>query len=228
MRILRCLPVLLLLQGCVSDDARVGVGAEASRPGPAWAFFEPAPADVWTRKIDDWQVRQRHDAPIHDDREAIDRTLVSEYALLRDKSDAFQLRERRALASRIVAFSQAEARRHFNWDPETDLEDDPWPTSLELYAQNGDDCDGLDLIAYDLLRAFRFPEEELFRVVVRRDHDGANHMATLWFESRDDPWVLDATGAITRRMRRFSELPGWTPIRVFDEDEVFEVRPVER
>jgi len=134
---------------------------------------------------------------------------------------AFERAERRALAARITAYAQAEARRHFRWDPETGLADDPWPTSLELYAQNGDDCDGLDLIAYDLLLAFGFPEEQLYRVVVRRDRDGANHMATLWFETPDNPWLIDATGAISRRLRRVSELPGWTPVRVVDENELY-------
>jgi len=48
-------------------------------------------------------------------------------------------------------------------------------------------------------------------------------MATLWFETPDNPWLIDATGAISRRLRRVSELPGWTPVRVFDENELYGV-----
>ena len=38
---------------------------------------------------------------------------------------------------------------------------------------------------------------------------------------------VTATAAITRPLRRLSELRGWTPLRVFDEDELYgvSVRP---
>ncbi len=65
----------------------------------------------------------------------------------------------------------------------------------------------------------------VYRAIVRRDRDRANHMVTLWFEDADDPWVLDATGAMTMKMRRFSELPGWTPTKMFNELEQFRVVP---
>ncbi|MBW2315488.1 MAG: hypothetical protein JRH10_15010 [Deltaproteobacteria bacterium] len=212
-------PLLVLVAGCAFGPS---TPEEAAARSP-WAFFESAPDDLWASKITDWQLRQRRDAPVLAASPDEARRLPPDWALLREKSLAFEQRERRALAKRIAKFSQDEARSHFRWDPDTNLADDPWPTSLELYAQNGDDCDGLDLIAYDLLLAFGFSEAELFRVVVRRDRDGAHHMATLWFEDPHDPWIIDATGAISRFVRRFSELPGWTPLRVFDEDEIFGV-----
>ena len=194
---------------------------------PAWNFFGPAPsADVWAIKIEDWQGRQRAERPALAAREQPRVLHPAEHALLLAKSDAFRQRERRSLATRITAFSQAEARRHYRWDPETDLADDPWPTSLELYQRDGDDCDGLDLIAYDLLLEFGFPAGELYRVILRRDRDGAHHMATLWFERPDDPWLIDATGAISRRMARFSHLRGWTPVRMFGERGQWTVAPL--
>ena len=49
-------------------------------------------------------------------------------------------------------------------------------------------------------------------------------MVTLWFEELDDPWVIDPTGAMTSGMPRMSDLPDWTPIKVFSEDEEFTVR----
>ena len=59
---------------------------------------------------------------------------------------------------------------------------------------------------------------------MRRDRDGAFHMVTLWFEDGDDPWVLDATGAMTLSMRRFSDIPiGWTPLVMFNETDRFVV-----
>jgi len=216
-----------LARGGAALLAALALGCALPQASPeartTWAWFEAPPDDVWTGKITDWQARQQRDAPAlaAEPREA--RLLPPRWALLREKALSFEARERRALAARIAKFAQESARSHFRWDPKTDLAADPWPTSLELYRQNGDDCDGLDLIAYDLLVAFGFPEDELYRVVIQRDRDGANHMATLWFEDPRDPWLIDATGAITRFFVRFSELPGWTPLRLFDEDEVYDV-----
>ncbi len=49
-------------------------------------------------------------------------------------------------------------------------------------------------------------------------------MVTLWFEDREDPWVIDATGAMTLEMRKFSDLPpGWLPRMMFNENEAYNV-----
>lgn len=226
-RLASCTVPLLASLACAgaSDVPRKALGLA---PGASWDFFAASPDDVWSDKIVDWQRRQRaQGTALADPERPAPRNVLraADYALLVDQSDAFLVRERRALAGRILAFSLKEARRHFKWDPATDLAGDPWPTSRELYARNGDDCDGLDLIAYDLLVAFGFPKDALYRVVVRRERDGAHHMATLWFDDRDDPFVVDATGAISRRLVRFSTLRGWTPLRVFDEDERYGVAP---
>ena len=58
----------------------------------------------------------------------------------------------------------------------------------------------------------------------RRDRDRANHMVTLWCEDRDDPWVIDPTGAMTTGMPRMSELPNWVPLKVFGETAVYTVK----
>ena len=49
-------------------------------------------------------------------------------------------------------------------------------------------------------------------------------MVTLWFETPDDPWVIDPTGAMTRGMPRLSEVPGWAPLKVFDDSREFTPR----
>jgi hypothetical protein len=48
-------------------------------------------------------------------------------------------------------------------------------------------------------------------------------MVTLWFEDSNDPWVLDPTATITRRLQKLSELRGWVPLKVFSEDREFTV-----
>mgnify|MGYP000135533057 CR=1 FL=1 len=198
-----------------------------SAPGESgFAFFsEPRrQTDPWFEKVREWQVRERNDRPD---------TSFPEPATLRRKRQSGQLRikmgrwettERLAMARRVADWAQGEARRHYRFDPPTDAASDPWPTTKDLLETNGDDCDGLDLIAYELLRQFGFPPEQLFRAVVRRNRDGANHMVTLWFDEDEDPWVIDSIGAMTFKVRRFSELPGWTPTAVFNEREQYTPR----
>jgi hypothetical protein len=195
--------------------------ATAGAPGGRFHFFEEAAAgegDPWFVKVEQWQVRERRDRPA----ETLANPAEIQQAglhtgLLRVKMGRFEREERLALAKRMAAWAQEEARRHYKFDPPTDVANDPWPTTKDLLDRNGDDCDGLDLITYKLMREFGFPAEQLFRAIVKRERDGANHMVTLWFDDPADPWVIDATGAVTLTVRRFSQLPGWRPIKVFDE-----------
>ena len=87
------------------------------------------------------------------------------------------------------------------------------------FAQGGDDCDGLDLLTFVLLRRLGFEESEIYRSIVVERRTGQHHMVTLWFdtESRENPYVLDPTGVVTDRMVRLSEVPSWDPIELFDE-----------
>jgi hypothetical protein len=201
--------------------------ATAAPPAERYRFFGPPEpeADPWYEKIEGWQERERLDLP--------ETTLAGSEAvreagpysgLLSVKMGRWQTAERIEMARRIAEWAQAESRRHYRFDPPTSQADDPWPTTKDLLETNGDDCDGLDLIAYNLMRDFGFPPEELFRAIVRRERDRANHMVTLWFEDPDDPWVVDSIGAVTTRVRRFSDLEGWTPTKVFNEHEQFTPR----
>jgi hypothetical protein len=49
-------------------------------------------------------------------------------------------------------------------------------------------------------------------------------MVTFWFESPDDPWVIDPTGAMTAGMPHMSDLPNWVPLKVFSETVEYSVR----
>ena len=193
-------------------------------------FSEPERDDSWFDKIEDWQRRELSDAPEsalaspglpNGKPPARIRLADRETTTLRRKYVVESAEERRHTAQRFMTWSQLMAREHYRKD--TDETADPWPTTAELLEQGGDDCDGLDLLAYSLLRDFGFERNELFRAIVRRDRDRANHMVTLWFEDREDPWVIDATGAISLGLKRMSELDGWTPTRVFNEYHQFTV-----
>ena len=208
-----------LLAGCASTWP-------ATRGDLEFSFFNEVSAetDPWVAKISDWQLRERRDRPDTELANAETQLAKPHSALLRVQMGQWETRERVAMARKITLWTQAVARRHYRFDPPTDAASDPWPTTKDLLDTNGDDCDGLDLIAYELLLQFGFPPDELYRAIVKRNRDGANHMVTLWFDRSDDPWVVDATGAVSLRLRRFSELPGWTPTALFNERDQFTPR----
>ena len=196
----------------------------ASRP-KTWTtykfFVDAEPGDVWFDKVRDWQVREVEGRAADAERRARGADATGS---LRTSFLQFAGEERRKLAQRFVAWAQEQAMIYYRFDAQQNLAGDEWPTSHDLFEQNGDDCDGLDLISYNLLLELGFPEPEIYRAVIRRDYDGEFHMVTFWFESQDDPWVLDTTGAMSLRMRHLSELPGWTPAVIFNAQTHYTVR----
>lgn len=186
-------------------------------------FAEPAPNDAWSRKIQSWQVRERGDHERGLSPVSGHPTVSTDNAgsgALRAKYEAFRGDRKRALARELAEWIQQQAREHYVEDGPVDH----WATLQETFEQNGDDCDGLELLTYHLLRDLGFGADEVFRSIVFRKKDGQHHMVTLWFEDSDDPWVIDPTGAMTSGMPRMSEVPGWTPLKVFTEDRDFTVR----
>lgn len=64
------------------------------------------------------------------------------------------------------------------------------------------------------LREMGFSGREIVQAVVKSNRDGRRHHVTLWFDNRNDPWVLDATGAATQQMTRLSQLGQWAPVEL--------------
>jgi hypothetical protein len=218
---LRLLVAGLLLCGCASS-----LGPHGERY--AW-FGAPDPRDPWSPKIAGWQARERL-------RPAVDAdpgpASVSGAAgsgseassgggtALRGKYLDFRAERRREVAREVARWIQRQARQHY-------IEDGPvdhWATFEETLARDGDDCDGLELLVFHALRDLGFPREELYRAIVYRPTDGQHHMVTLWFEDRDDPWVIDPTGAMVSGMPRMSRVPGWVPLKLFSDAEEYTVR----
>jgi hypothetical protein len=196
------------------------------RPVVTYRYFvEAQPGDVWFEKVRDWQRREGAT------RAVVEQSLRGPgddgSGLLRKKFAAFAGEEKRRLAGRFMKWAQDQAMRHYRLDEGEDLASDEWPTSEELFRQNGNDCDGIDLISYNLLLELGFRDDEIFRAVIRRDRDGEFHMVTLWFEDPGDPWVVDTTGAMTMKLRRVSEVPGWTIAVVFNAKSHFTAHKIE-
>ena len=216
LRLLALALALALGAGC----AGLGSGPQ---PGSLRWFARPAAGDPWSPKIAGWQARERGTVPASDLGDGVSRSSVSgagearareaDADSLRRKYARFRRERKLALAREMAEWIQREARTHYRPDGPIDH----WATLEETLAADGDDCDGLELLVHRFLRDLGFDEDEVFRAIVKRPSDGQHHMVTLWFESPDDPYVIDPTGAMTRGMPRMSEVPGWVPLKIFNE-----------
>jgi hypothetical protein len=192
--------VALLLVSCASTEALPPVSLD---------LFVPAPADdPWEHKIRDWQARHDQDS-VQQGKPSENRSeLAQDY-------EKFSRDLRRRLVADAVAWVQERSRKYYR----ADANRDHWATLSEVIETGSDDCDGLDLLTFVLLRRLGFQDDEIYRSIVVEQESGQHHMVTLWFEggSRTDPFVLDPTGVVTRGMVRLSEIKGWEPIQLFDE-----------
>jgi len=207
--------------------AGAGCAIHTAALNRGYRFFAPTQAgDPWSGKILGWQARERAlgdteqlaSAPASVSgpgaNEAIDASGDDD---LRAKYFAFRRAQKRELAEQVAGWIQSEARSHYRPDGPIDH----WATLSETLDRNGEDCDGLELLVYHFLRDLGFRDDEVYRAIVLRPSDGQHHMVTLWFESPDDPFVIDPTGAMTSGMPRLSEVPGWVPLKLFSETAEF-------
>ena len=191
-------------------------------------FAQPATDDAWSPKINGWQEREvtRSDVAGAGSPASVSGSGspsapgAVNAPDLRTKLDRFRVEQRRATARQIASWIQTQARQHYVPDGPVDH----WATLRETLARGSEDCDGLELLVNRLLRDLGFSEDEVYRAIVYRPADGQHHMVTLWFEDRNDPWVIDPTGAMTTGMPHMSELRDWVPLKVFSETREFTVR----
>ena len=220
----------------------LGCASLVLSPRPRFDYFEtPSPTDAWSPKIAGWQRRELADPvdlssalpPVGESGDAgpapapravgpneaaaaapgTEAPEVAEPTSLRAAYAAFLGEHKRALARDFAVWVQAEARHHYVPDGPVDH----WATLEETLRTDGDDCDGLELLAFHGLQQLGFRDDEVFRAIVYRPSDGQHHMVTFWFEKPDDPWVIDPTGAMTTGMPHMSDLPDWVPLKVFGQ-----------
>jgi hypothetical protein len=181
-------------------------------------FAAPSPDDAWSRKIRGWQQRELEapagPAPVAAEPPRVD---PAERESLRNKYNDFLVERKRQTARELATWIQEQSRDHYIPDGAVDH----WATFEETLQNNGDDCDGLELLAFHFLRELGFREDEVFRAIVVRPSDGQHHMVTLWFETPNDPWVIDPTGAMTTGMPKMSQVRGWKALKVFTDKRDF-------
>jgi hypothetical protein len=198
----------LLLTSCLTSRALAPVELDF--------FAKPSADNPWSAKITNWQARHRTDGSVELDFRKDASPLAGSYA-------GFVSQTRRRVAAEAVEWVQARSRKHYK--PDGDY--DHWATLGEVMESGADDCDGLDLLTFLLLRKLGFAADEMYRAIVVERGTGQHHMVTLWFErgSEADPYLLDPTGVVTTKLVRLSEVPAWDPIELFDESAHFAVKP---
>ena len=236
-----------LATGLAAGIAGFGCAGVVSGPSDYDYFNPPALDDQWSPKIAGWQRRERAEEPAQVQAPAdVSEAAPAEAApaeptndplplpeasgvskqtgaenSLRSKYAAFRAEQKRSTARAVAAWTQDQALEHYVDDGPIDH----WATLEETLRNNGDDCDGLELLTFHALRGLGFEMTEVFRAIVFRASDGQHHMVTLWFEDPSDPWVIDPTGAMTLGMPRMSELPEWVPIKLFSDITEYTVNP---
>jgi hypothetical protein len=229
----------------------LGLGCASLGVGPiSYTYFQqPAFDDAWSAKIVGWQRRERadHGEPARSEPAALagvagelstpaaaseppqaaasgpgaDHTTAEPPGDLRAKYDRFRAERKRQMARDVASWVQSQARGHYVPDGPVDH----WATLEETLRNDGDDCDGLELLTFHALRDLGFGPHEVYRAIVVRPDDGQHHMVTFWFETPNDPWVIDPTGAMTLGMPRMSEMSEWVPLKVFSESAEYTAQP---
>ena len=120
------------------------------------------------------------------------------------KGRRFTLSEVKGLMSRVQELSD----RHFISERV-----EHWPTLSEVLTKNGDDCDGLELLAYWTLRD---AGEPVRRAVFTNEATGVWHIVTLW-DHGGSTYILDPTGAMTLGVRKIGWLRGWKLMAEFTD-----------
>jgi len=184
---------------------------------PELYFFGPVSSeDLWQLKIRAWQAASRLESPspLAEQTSSDPTPLAEEYA-------RFSGQVRLEVAQRVVRWVQINSGLYFR----SDNGRDHWPTLDELITAGGDDCDGMELLTFNLLRRLGFTKGELYRAILFEPERDAYHMVTLWFDDgdRQDPYVLDPSGEVSRRVERLSHIASWQPVVMFDERSQFKV-----
>ena len=214
--------MVLLSLGCVTPST-------LRAPSVSYDYFAaPSSSDPWTPMIAGWQSRERAlpdidrlRTPASVSGSGQTRVDAPTDGSLRTKYFAFRVERKRQMARETAEWIQREAKKHYLADGPIDH----WATLEETFTRNVEDCDGLELLVFHMLRELGFDDGEVFRSIVVRPSDGQHHMVTLWFEDPNDPWVIDPTGAMTAGMPRMSDVPGWVPLKVFSEHRDYTVEP---
>ncbi len=185
-------------------------------PPPRYDFFAASEPDdpSWKLRVNAWQAARHNDLVQEHEVPADGTELASAYA-------SFSERLRFDIVVETVKWVQLYGAFYYQTDTGRDI----WPTLRQVLEAGVDDCDGMDLLTFELLRRLGFEKGEIYRTVFHHQPTERYHMVTLWFPAGpdDDPYVLDPTGDVSRVVKRLSLVREWQPLRIFDETASFPV-----
>jgi hypothetical protein len=178
--------------------AAIGVPACATSPAPsageepvAALFGEPDTGDPFFARIRLWQASERLAAL----RGRPAATFAADAAAGLARAAPAQTSPRTALAASLEDFERAQRERAvettLRWVQaqsrtlyRPDAGGEHWPALDDLLREGEDDCDGLELLTFALLRRQGFTAGELYRAIVWHPERDAYHMVTLWMRPR--------------------------------------------
>jgi len=113
-----------------------------------------------------------------------------------------------------------------------------WPITQELGSLSKENCVGMAIAKYGILRdVFKIPINQLTLIVLERERDGSRHMVLAWYPSgragQGEAWILDngglniflfpgsANGLMT--FLPAHEMMGWKPLVGFNEETIWKI-----
>jgi predicted transglutaminase-like cysteine proteinase len=115
-------------------------------------------------------------------------------------------------------------------------EQDYWPITQELGSFTKENCVGMAIAKYGILRdVFKIPVEQLTLIVLENERDGSRHMVLAWypFGTRGGTWILDNGGLnVPMFPGHFGSLntfltsqgiTGWKPLVGFNEEKIWNI-----
>ena len=154
---------------------------------PANTTISPRQKYGYMEKIMEWQ--RRENAPIGAVSVGTAGPFRDEYLTL--LSDTSHISSPEELARRLKDLMNIMRARRYVRDTEGN---DYWPTTAELFhpAKESDDCDGLELLVFNILTQRGYIA---YRGIFGYGDDRDGHAATLLFSGNEsDPFVIDSTG----------------------------------
>lgn len=196
-------------------------------------FSEYDATNIWHERLEDWLRRERisqHTSRSQKNQGVLEKKYWDVIdQLAKEKLPSYEVAEELSVWIQEISKSPKDGGHYIedSWDH--------WATTREVFAQNGDDCDGLASLLGDALLELGFDKHKVFMAVFenpmrvaqslpRRGRLEGYHMVILWFDSAD-PLILDPTGAISSGLSRASSVTSWRPLLLFNKEERYVPQP---
>jgi hypothetical protein len=192
----------------------VFMGCASTSPKNKEERLQDSRTDYVLRKILDWQAREREDAYQTVSAPGV---FWYEYRSLQDETR--DVVSTPLLVVRMNDLLYEISKNHYSPEKE-----EYWPTTKEFFSRGieKEDCDGLELLSFVLMRERGFT---VYRGIFQFRGTNLSHMVSVVFveEEYSNPYIIDATGDLGRDVRRLSDIDRtiFKPLYLFNEYRVY-------